>query len=361
MSNLAIVQTTTPAPLDEAERQVWRLVRDSFLESKHNLSGSVETLKRYTSTLRMFFGDFPKSPADYTAQEVLAFADMPALTGPRKGLPALTGTRNGRIACLSSFYQFAQHWTLPGPDGRPRRLLPLDYVAPTLNVSYSRPARAKHRAIAEDDLSKIFASIDHDAIQGKRDFSFLIFLLLTGRRRNEVARLTWGDLAQTTFTDEKTGQVRSGWTYQYTRKGASNQWRVRECPAVCVEALMDYLTASGRMERMTPSSALWLCLAPPQGGGYAAGKELQLSGHGMLRILKQYCVKAGIPPERVCIHSLRHNAAISKYAVTDKDIFAVSKWLDHSSVAVTTAYMGDMVAVADKEQDAMAARYPFLR
>ena len=106
---------------------------------------------------------------------------------------------NQRLAILSSFYAFASTFTITGPDGRPQVLL--QRPSPTLGLRHKRPERT-YRAFSEDELDRFFSVIPTDTVKGLRDRAIFLLYFWTARRREEIARLRWGDIEQATIVDE---------------------------------------------------------------------------------------------------------------------------------------------------------------
>jgi integrase len=101
----------------------------------------------------------------------------------------------------------------------------------------------------------------------------------------------------------------------------------RELPRPTLDALRVALSAFGQeLETMSPEESLW----PSQ--GHTGG----LSSATFYEHLRRYLKKAGIAPAGV--HILRHTAAKLRRDAGES-IEDVSRFLDHSSLAVTTVYL----------------------
>jgi len=143
---------------------------------------------------------------------------------------------------------------------------------------------------------------------GLRNRAIILTLVLTGRRRAEVFRLTRQDLA---FENGR-------WTYTYRGKGGKNGRR--ELPQPAVDALRAALRARDLdLEVMGPSESLW-----------------GITSATFYGQLQRYFKRAGLPPAGV--HVFRHAAAKLRRDAGES-VEDVSMFLDHSSLAVTTTYL----------------------
>lgn len=137
------------------------------------------------------------------------------------------------ISRISSFYAWLlrsgefQGWISSNPVDLARPKAPKAYQSESTKSLDDNQVRALVQTVkARDDVI------------GKRDFALLIFYLLTGLRREEVARLKWGDLK----IDDR---------IVVTIKVKGGEIINREINAAMVkDALLNYLITSGRLVRM---------------------------------------------------------------------------------------------------------------
>ena len=124
------------------------------------------------------------------------------------------------------------------------------------------------------------------------------------RRRSEIMTLKAGDLS------------RNGAVYfSYRAKGGKQ--RRRELPEPCFQAIQDALAARGKnIQDMADDEPLF-----------------DVSAHGFYMNLRRYMRKANLPEGGV--HVLRHTAAKLRRDVGES-VESVSRFLDHSNLAVTT-------------------------
>jgi integrase len=154
-----------------------------------------------------------------------------------------------------------------------------------------------------------------DTVAGRRDRAILLVLVLTGRRRAEVIGLRAGDLSL------------EGETVFYSYRGKGGKTGRRELPRPAHEAVRATLCDAGKvLAAMDSSESLWQAGAGPR--GISIG-----TFYGRFR---RYLVAAGLAPTGV--HVLRHTAAKLRRDAGES-IEAVSSFLDHSSLAVTTVYL----------------------
>ena len=115
----------------------------------------------------------------------------------------------------------------------------------------------------------------------------------------------------------------------YCYKGKGGKTGRRELPRPAVEALRAALSAwELDLGNMSPHESLWPSPAATGGEGLRSA-----TFYGRFR---RYLQKAGLPPAG--LHVLRHTAAKLRRDAGES-IEDVSRFLDHSSLAVTTVYL----------------------
>ena len=232
-------------------------------------------------------------------------------------------------------------------------------------VTLARPKAPKAynsaEALSDAELERLLAAVPRHALTGKRDYAMLLFYVLTGHRRAEVCRLTWGDLkldgAQyrpvITMPSARDGTNALGretnWvgmlTVRFLNKGGDYQ--SEEVSPACWEALQEYLQAAGRLDAMTADSPLWV---GHDRAGQAAGA---LSSHSFSKNLKRYAKLAGIGD--IHVHQLRHTVA-RMVGEDAGDLGAVQQVLGHKNQATTRIYAKRIMVKQDKHSAAIAAR-----
>ncbi len=269
----------------------------AFLAEKERRSGSRRTVEGYSRMLQHFFGTVGKPPDRVTSPEVFAWGYGVGLSGKQPS----SVTIGARLACLSSFYRF---------------LIRMDIVSSNPCDALERPRVqvAPPRGLSADDIRRLLTVIPETPV-GLRDRAIILTLTLTGRRRAEVLNMVVGDL---THEDGRT------W-YRYRGKG--NKQGKRELPEPAYVALTAALWAFGRdIATMAPDASLWPSSA--RDGGVTSG-----TFYGNLR---RYLKAAGLPLAGV--HIFRHSAAKLRRDAGES-IENVSRFLDHSSLQVTSIYL----------------------
>jgi integrase/recombinase XerC len=236
------------------------------------------------------FADLGKTPDRVKPADVLAFVHGIGKSGRT---PSST-TVGARIACLSSFYRFLIRMGLVVSN-------------PCDAIERPRAVQSVARGYGADEVRRLLAVVP-DTVAGRRDRAILLTLVLTGRR-------------QTVF-------------YSYRGKGGKRGRR--ELPHPAFQAICTTLADAGKeLATMAPAESLWQAGARPEG---------VTSGTFYARF-RRYLAAAGMAPTG--IHVLRHTAAKLRRDAGES-IEAVSQFLDHSSLAVTTVYLRRLEGQEDR-------------
>ena len=305
---------TNPRPLPAGpagDADLWDQALYAFLVEKGNRSGSRRTVEGYGRMLWPFFRELGKTPDEVTPADVLAYAH-----GVGGRTPSAT-TVGARIACLSSFYRFLIRMGLV-------RANPCDALERPRTV----PAPA--RGYAAEEVRRLLAAVP-DTMAGRRDRAILLTLVLTGRRRAEVIDLRAGDLSP------------EGDTVFYAYRGKGGKRGRRELPRPAYEAICRSLADVGKdLATMAPDESLWQAGASPAG----------ISSGTVYSRFRRYLASARLAPTG--LHVLRHSAARLRREAGES-VEAVSSFLDHSSLAVTTVYLRRLEGEADRSWPQVAA------
>jgi integrase/recombinase XerC len=219
-------------------------------------------------------------------------------------------TVGARIACLSSFYRFTIRMGLLTAN-------PCDALERPRTV----PSLA--RGFSADEVRRLLAIVP-DTIAGRRDRALLLTFVLTGRRRAEVIGLTAGDISV------------EGETVFYSYRGKGGKRGRRELPRPAYDALCATLADAGlSLATMDPGASLWQAGAGPR--GITSG-----TFYGRFR---RYLQAAGLA--RSGLHILRHTSSKLRRDA-GASIEAVSSFLDHSSLAVTSVYLRRLEGETDR-------------
>jgi len=291
-------------PGGDADR--WDQAIYAFLAEKGRRSGSMRTVESYSRMLYRFFGTVGKPPDLVEASEVFGYAHGIGLSGKQ---PSST-TVGARMACISSFYRFLIRMGMVNAN-------------PCDRLERPRATPAPPRGLVAADIKKLLEALPSTPV-GLRDRAIILTLTLTGRRRTEVLNLKVGDL------------INEGDAVQYTYRGKGGKRGKRELPQPAFQAIQQSLEAFGKnLTTMEPEDSLW-----PS----SANSERGITGGTFYGNLRRYFKQAGLPPAGV--HIFRHSAAKLRRDAGES-IEEVSRFLDHSSLAVTTVYLRSL----EGEQD----------
>ena len=268
----------------------WDRAMYAFLAEKERRSGSRRTVESYSRMLRDFFGRAGKPPDAITPPDVFAWAHGVGLSGREPSAVTI----NARIGCASSFFRFAIRMGLI--ERNPCDALERPRIQP------SPP-----KGLSAEQVKRLLAVVP-DSRAGRRDRAIILTLALTGRRRSEVLQLAAGDIS----LDEGTPF--------YTYRGKGGKRGRRELPGPAFEAIEVMLADRGTtIEQLCAEEGLW-----------------QITDSAFYGRFRRHLAAAGLPASG--LHVLRHTAAKLRRDVGES-IEAVSAFLDHSSLAVTTTYL----------------------
>ncbi len=314
--NPASGDTTMPThllPARSGDPSPWDETLMAFLAEKGRRSGSRRTVEGYARMLWPFFARLGKTPPEVTPPDVMAWAHGIGLSGH---VPSST-TVGARIACLSSYYRFL-------------RRMDLVVSNPCDMLERPRTVQTPARGLAASDVRRLLEVVP-DTVRGRRDRAILLTLVLTGRRRSEVMSLRAGDVSA------------EGETVFYSYRGKGGKTGRREMPRPAYDAIAATLADCGKdLAKMPADESLWQACAGP--AGITSG-----TFYGRFR---RYLRDAGLPPSG--LHILRHSAAKLRREAGES-IEAVSSFLDHSSLAVTTVYLRRLEGVEDRAWADVAA------
>ena len=281
-----------------SEAGQWDQAIYAFLAEKERRSGSMRTVLAYSGMLYRFFGTLGKSPDQVTATEIFGYAHGNGLSGKTPS----SVTINARIACLSSFYRFLIRMSLISAN-------------PCDQLERPKATPAPPRGLTATDIKKLLEKMPETPV-GLRDRAIILTLTLTGRRRTEVLNLKAGDLFQ------------DGDAVFYSYRGKGGKHGKREMPQPAFMAIQQALEAFGKdLSTMKPDESLWPSSAD-SGGGITSG-----TFYGNLR---RYFKNSGLP--QAGVHIFRHSAAKLRREASES-VEQVSRFLDHSSLAVTSVYL----------------------
>lgn len=235
-------------------------------------------------------------------------------------------------ACLlSSFYS----WALRDPEvGQHIRGNPARLARPKAPKPYQTESV---KAMSDEEVQALVEAVRGRArageLVGKRDYALLLMYLATGLRRNEVISLRGKDI----HVDETL-------ILAYRAKGGDYRSREVREPQV-KDALLDYLSAAGRMHALKTDAPVWT-------RHDRAGKPGEaLTSHCFVRNLKKYAQQAGVKDFH--LHRTRHTFAriVSEFT---GDITATQNALDHQHRSTTRAYVQRIAVKRDLYSEEMS-------
>lgn len=287
-----------------------------------------EKLRDKVSTVTSFFDSAAKHPGEVTPDEVSRWrAEM-----EQRGLkPA---TVYARVSRVSAFYR----WLMSDPQlSRLIRSNPAAQARPR----YPRPYQSEStKALSDDEMNALLAVVrrlvEGGSVVGKRDYALLLFYFLTGLRRSEVIGLRGSDL-------ELNG---GALVLKYRRKGGKFTAREVSDPAA-YEALLDYLTASGRENVLGTDRPLWTR------HDRAGTPGAPLTSRAFVENLKAYARDAGLA--HIHLHQTRHTYARIVAEETGSFLEA-QEALDHENQATTRVYVQRITVKKDRHGGKVAGR-----
>lgn len=184
---------------------------------------------------------------------------------------------------------------------------------PTLLVDAIKRPRALPKALSLDEVLALLETPDPATAAGRRDRAILEFLYATGSRVSETAGLDLEDVDLDSATAIVTGK--------------GNKQRLVPLGGYATRAIEAYLPDRLTLRRSgRDSGALFLNL---RGG--------RLSRQGLWGIVRKAADRAGIAPDRVSPHVLRHSAA-THMVERGADLRSVQQLLGHATITTTQVY-----------------------
>lgn len=239
-----------------------------------------------------------------------------------------------RVCFLSSFYE----WALRMPALKEQiKQNPARLALPKAPKPYqTESAKAWTDAELQAIVDVVRAKAETGDLVGKRDYALLLFYLITGMRRQEVIGLRGRNLKLEEEALVITGKVKGG---DYVGR------EVRD-PGLR-EALLEYLSACGRLGVLKTDGPLWT-------RHDRAGKPgAMLSSHSFVKNLKQYARQAGVGD--VHLHQTRHSYA-RIIAEESGSITDTQDALGHRNAATTRVYVQRIAVKKDKHSERISRR-----
>ena len=292
-----------------------------------------EELRGYKQrVVASFFSFAGKPPGEVSALDVEAWRDRLSRPKP-EGLGLKANTVYARVCFLSSFFEWAMREpALRGQIGtNPARL-----ALPKAPKAYqTESVKAWTDEQLQDIVEAVRAKAAAGEVVGKRDYALLLFYLVTGMRRQEVIGLRGGDIQLGEYIT-LTGKVKGG---DYVGR------EVRD--PLLREAILDYLSSSGRLSALNTDSPLWTR------HDRAGRPGAPLSSHSFVKNLKSYALEAGVGD--VHLHQTRHSFA-RIVAEETGSITDTQDALGHRNAATTRVYVQRIAIKRDKHSAKVTGR-----
>jgi site-specific recombinase XerD len=271
---------------------------------------SHHTIRSYRDTFKLFL-PFAATYYDIkikslrvehiTVELIIAFLD-----DLERSRHNIAKTRNLRLATLKSFAKMIR---LLYPDQR-------ELAEKIINIPKKRSQKPLVGFLYQEEILKVFNSVDLRTREGFRDYAILHLLYDSAARASEIATLNLDYFN----SPQKTLAI----------LGKGDRFRLIELERKTSQLLQSYI----RRYRITPKPIYQQRLFINQRGE-------QLTRHGIYRICKKYLTKA-LPPKRLriinTVHSFRHSRAMD-LLYRGKPITEIQNRLGHDNLQSTTVYL----------------------
>jgi len=271
---------------------------------------STHTIKAYRDTFKIFLPFAAKyhdikidslNLEHLSSELILAFLDE--LERKRKNLPK---TRNDRLAALKSLAKMIRFMY---PKER-------EIAEKIGNIPQKRTQKPLIGFLYQEEILKVFQSVDLKRKDGLRDYALLHLLYDSGARASEVATLNLDYFNP----QQKTLAILGKW----------NRYRLIELEPKTIQLLQLYITKY----RTTPKPLYQHRLFINQ-------RREELTRHGIYRICKKYLTIA-LPVKRLKlinpVHSFRHSCAVNMlyrgYSLSE-----IRNHLGHEDIQSTSIYL----------------------
>jgi integrase len=286
-----------------------------------------ELITKKRKVVESFFAEIGKDPGEVTPVDVQEWCDH---MRREDGSHPAAATVYARVSFLSSFYAWAQREL--GLRANPALL-----ARPRAPKPYQTEST---KSWTDEELRRITAVVAARAAQGdlvgKRDLALLLMYTSTGLRREEVMGFRGRDVQVTEDGIIIGGRVKGG------------RYRAREVrDPETRAALLDYLTAAGRLHVLKTDAPVWTRHDHPK----LAGEPL--TSHAFARNLKLYAREAGLG--HVHLHQTRHTFG-RIVAEETGSMTATQDALDHANMSTTTVYVQRISVKRDLHSAAVARR-----
>jgi len=309
-------------PLSNAE--VLRNAFNSFLSGIPN-----ETTREHYKAIILHFSRFlrlerNKSYFEANGADIIEWRNDLLKTGgaagyPEKHLQLKPNSRNSvenKTCAVSAFFKHLR---------RPSEITGESLIASNpveaLHARFKIEKYGSSKKVGLETFNLLIAQIDPQTTLGQRDLALILGYFYTGRRNSEWVRLQWGNI------DFNANPV----TYTYVRKGRLTS--TDEIPQVLLDRILLYCRnrwGDNFRQILTKDSFIFT--------SFRDDKGRPLTEQYVWKLMKSLASKAGIDPQNITVHGLRHLHAKSCLDA-GANIMQVQARLNHKSLATTQIYL----------------------
>lgn len=266
-------------------------------------SSAPATIRAYRADLRLFRGFLEEAGPLPELREIDRALVMRFAV---KGVTGRPATRSRRIACLSSFFRFAESMGYV-PPGNPARDIPMP-----------KQGRRLPACLSQEEVRRLLGVVDNP-----RDRALVLLLATAGLRRGEVTGLLLEGL------DLDRAELRV--------VGKGDKERRLPLPPVTVKALRAYLKHRATVPSADSSPFVFVgrSTSTPHWSRLFGPR---LSGVAVNRILWRLAARAGLDHARVHPHALRHGFA-TWLVQGGTDLRTVQELMGHENLNTTMLYV----------------------
>ena len=175
----------------------------------------------------------------------------------------------------------------------------------------------KRDFLGATQLKQVFAGMEHDTLQGMRDYAIMALMSVGGLRTIEISRANVEDI-----------RVLGDFTVLYIQgKGRHDRTEFVKLPAPVLSAINAYLELRGHVSDGAP---LFAGIGNRNKGGRMTTRTISVIAKTALR-------RAGFNSSRLSAHSLRHSA-VTLSLLGGMSISEVQAFARHSNIQTTTIY-----------------------